>query len=321
MFRSHFVAWHGQVAQQVTGVDNGAASALKGALGRHTAIAQLTRTRGSEYTKGISRPQGEGTVGRRRAPMGVPARQDSAASLSHLAHVGHELRTPLSTVMTLSQLMLDGSTGALNAEQVKYMEVIRRNGTTVLRLISDLIDMSRLETRRLPLMPVSFDVRDAIARVVSEMRAESEGKGVALVVESAGSLPPVVADPDRVGQVLTNLVGNAVKFTDAGQITVETELFDSAVAVHVTDTGIGIPAAAHSSLFRDFYQVNAAEARRRGGSGLGLAISKGLVTLMGGDIWLTSRLGEGSRFSFTLPRERREHLGTLRRPKRPPATG
>jgi signal transduction histidine kinase len=220
-----------------------------------------------------------------------------------LALMGHEMRTPLNAVMTLSQLLLDGSTGPLAPEQRRYIEVIQRSGDNVLRLLGDFLDLAKLESRNLALSIGAFDVRDAIRRVAATQGVMAESKGVELLVSAHPTLPPVYADPDRVTQILSNLIGNAIKFTDKGRVTVSTELFDRSVAIHVADTGIGIPRAAMEGLFTEFFQVDPAESKKRGGCGLGLAISKRLVTMMGGDIWLSSKVGEGSRFSFTLPRE------------------
>jgi signal transduction histidine kinase len=250
----------------------------------------------------------------------------SSGAVPRLARIGHELRTPLNTVMTLSQLLLDGSIGRLERDQRRYVEVIQRNGETVLRLLDDFIDMFRLESGHLSLAPMAFDVRDAVTRAVAAIRPVVEARGLELRVVSSPSsrasrasraLPRVIADPDRVGQVLTNLLANAIKFTDAGRVTVSTELVADWVAVHVDDTGVGIPPADIPRLFEEFFQGRAPRQRggHRGGSGLGLAIAKGLATAMGGDLTVSSTLGRGSRFTLTLPRERRARLATPRSPR------
>jgi signal transduction histidine kinase len=217
--------------------------------------------------------------------------------------------------MTLSQILLDGSAGRLDPTQRRYVEVIRRNGETVLRLVDDFIDMFRLESGHINLSRVSFDVRDAISRVLVEIQPLADVRGLELRLASARPsrpVPRVVADPERVGQVLANLVGNAIKFTDAGRITVSVEAVDGAVAVHIADTGIGIQPSDIPEVFEEFFQGAQGGQRSRGGSGLGLAISKGLVVAMGGDLKVTSSPGEGSRFTFTLPRERRSRPAAIR---------
>lgn len=243
------------------------------------------------------------TIKRSRARTEEIAIPPERSRANLLALMGQEMRTPLNAVMTLSQLLLDGSTGPLAPEQRRYVEVIQRSGENVLRLLGDFLDLARLDSRNLALSIGAFDVRDAIRRVTATLGALADSKGVELVVNTHPTLPPVYADAERVSQILTNLVGNAIKFTDRGRVSVSTELFDRSVAIHVADTGIGIPRAAMDGLFTEFFQVDPAESKKRGGCGLGLAISKRLVTMMGGDIWLSSKVGEGSRFSFTLPRE------------------
>jgi two-component system sensor histidine kinase ChiS len=262
-----------------------------------------------------------------KAPKRTRLKGEEAAPSSEgfrtnlLALMGHELRTPLNAVMTLSQLLLDGGSGALSPEQRRYVEVIHRNGESVLRLLGDFLDLARLEGRNLPLTVEAFDVRDAVRRVIANLGALAETKGLELAFNTAATLPAVQADRERVGQILTNLVGNAIKFTDKGRVTVSTELFDRSVAIHVADTGIGIPRSAFEGLFTEFYQVDPAESKKRGGCGLGLALTKRLVTQMGGDIWVSSKVGEGSRFSFTLPREAQPREATSRAPGTTPNAG
>jgi signal transduction histidine kinase len=240
---------------------------------------------------------------RTRARFDEPTVAPERSRTNLLALMGNEIKAPLNAVMTLSQLLLDDANGSLSGEQRRYIEIINRSGDSVLRLLSDFLDLARLEARNLPLSIEAFDVRDAIRRVTAALGAHAESKGLELMVTVSPSLPAIYGDVGRVGQVLTNLIGNAIKYTDKGRVMVTTELFDRSVAVHIADTGLGIPRAAMEGLFKEFFQVDPAEAKKRGGCGLGLAISKRLVTLMGGDIWASSKVGEGSRFSFTLPRE------------------
>jgi signal transduction histidine kinase/CheY-like chemotaxis protein len=219
-----------------------------------------------------------------------------------IANMSHEIRTPLNSVLALSQLLRDGMGGPLTLDQNKYLEVIERNGQNLLRLINDILDLSRIEAGHLEMDVRSADLGPIIRETVATLLPLSEAKGLDVQVKVPDTLPPVRCDVDRVQQVLTNLVGNAIKFTEAGQVQVSAEARNGAVAIHVTDTGVGIPQALTSKIFQEFFQVDQTLARRQGGTGLGLAIASRLARLMGGDITVESVVGSGSRFTLTLPR-------------------
>jgi signal transduction histidine kinase len=191
----------------------------------------------------------------------------------------------------------------LTQEQRKCVESIAGNAARTSHRIADYIDLLRLEGGDLALHPKPINLEDAIQSAGRQLKAAAHAKELGLVVEpSARVLPTVLADPARVVQVLSNLIANAIKFTERGQVTVSTELYDRSVAVHVVDTGIGIPAAQLPKLFEDFFQGESCPGRDLRGCGLGLTLSRRLVVRMGGDLWVSSTVGAGSRFSFTVPR-------------------
>ncbi len=172
----------------------------------------------------------------------------------------------------------------------------------LLALIEDILDFSKIEARKVEIRHEPFDLRGWVEKAVAMFRLQAQQKGLDLRVEIDPEVPEtIVGDPDRLAQVLTNLIGNAVKFTDSGGVTVRVRAGSGALEIAVADTGMGIPADRRDRLFHSFSQVDASHTRRFGGTGLGLAISKGLVELMGGEIGVESEEGRGSVFSFSLP--------------------
>ena len=221
-----------------------------------------------------------------------------------IANMSHEIRTPLNSVLALSQLLRDGMAGSLSSDQRRYLEVIERNGQNLLRLINDILDLSRIEAGHLEMDLQAVDITAQVRATVGTLAPLAEAKGLDLHMRLPlpEDQPLVRCDVDRVRQILINLIGNAIKFTETGQVQVSIEDGRDKVAVHVTDTGVGIPEAVQDKVFQEFFQVDQSMARRRGGTGLGLAIASRLAHLMGGDIGLESVLGAGSRFTLTLPR-------------------
>jgi len=216
-----------------------------------------------------------------------------------VSSVSHELRTPLTNIHGYSSLLVDGAAGALNAEQSKYASIIHSETERLTRLINDLLDRSRMERGKFKISPVLFDLKPIVEKYSALTLAEK--KGLTVAREFADGIPQVYGDPERLGQVLLNFVSNALKFTEAGGVTVRVfpipRLF---VRVEVTDTGPGISEEDQKKLFKPFSQVASQAGQRKGGSGLGLSISKEIIRLHGGDIGVSSEPGKGSTFWFTV---------------------
>ena len=219
-----------------------------------------------------------------------------------LANMSHEIRTPLNGVLGMTELLMESG---LTSSQRRLAELARSSGESLLSIVDDVLDFSRIEAGRLELEQVSFELRETVAGVVELLAERARAKDVELRALVAGDVPDVVrGDPGRLRQILINLVGNAVKFTPAGEIVVRVGLLTkdgpgSRLAFEVRDTGIGIVPEAHSRIFDAFAQADGSTTRRYGGTGLGLAICKQLVDLMGGAIEVESTLGVGTTFRFT----------------------
>lgn len=220
-----------------------------------------------------------------------------------LTRILEEVGGPLDESVLLCQRVLDGAGSKLSLEQRKGIETVSGNAVRAAQRLRDYVDLMLLEAGDLALRPKTHALEEVIERVARELRPVARAKGLQLVVEPpVRPLPSALADPSRVAQVLTNVIGNAIKFTDRGQVTVSTEPYDRSIAVHVVDTGIGIQASQLPRLFEDFYQGEGAKARDPFGCGLGLTLSRRLVIRLGGDVWASSTVGIGSKFSFTVPR-------------------
>mgnify|MGYP003879136683 CR=1 FL=1 len=219
-----------------------------------------------------------------------------------LANMSHELRTPLNSIIGFSEVILEGIDGPLTETQEMDLTAVHEAGKHLLCLINDILDLAKIEAGRMELHREKIDLNEIISLVLSTASALVRDKEVALVSEVETDLPPLFADPQRVRQILLNLVSNAIKFTNKGSVTVRAETDDENVTISVTDTGIGIRAEDIPIIFEEFRQVDGSTTRRYGGTGLGLPISKRLVELHGGQMWVESEVGTGSTFSFTLPR-------------------
>ena len=227
------------------------------------------------------------------------ALQAAWAKAAFLATMSHEIRTTLNGVLGMAGLLADTP---LSPEQREYVETIQVSGDALLAAINDILDYSKIESGHMALEQAPVDVVRAIEESLEIPGARARAKGLELLCEIGEEVPQwIVGDLARLRQVLVNLVGNAVKFTERGEVVVSTVARPGAIELRVRDTGIGIPAGRIGALFEAFTQADASTTRRYGGTGLGLAISRRLVELMGGRIEVESREGEGSTFTVALP--------------------
>jgi len=214
--------------------------------------------------------------------------------------VSHELKAPLTSIKASVNLIAGAEIGKLSSTGVELLTVCRRSTDRLHKLVEDLLDVSRIESGRLSLEFRKFGVAEMIQECFQTVQALAAEKSLELICKTVPDLE-IVADHDRLVQVIVNLVNNAIKFTDGGSVSVEALGDPDQIMFHVQDTGIGIPEDAQKHIFDKFAQVGSTLNRNTGGTGLGLSIARGIVREHGGNIQVTSRIGEGSRFTFTIP--------------------
>jgi len=231
------------------------------------------------------------------------AESASRTKSDFLASMSHEIRTPMNAIMGIADLL---SKTSLTSEQDKYVEIFRRSGDNLLNLINDILDLSKVEASQLDLEHIGFSLSDHLEKVIEMVAPRAKEKGLSLTCHIApGVENDLIGDPTRLRQVLLNLLGNAIKFTQSGCVSLDVEAQEdvaaqTALRFTVSDTGIGIANEQLDNIFERFTQADNSTTRRFGGSGLGLTISKRLVELMGGRIWVESDIGKGSLFAFTV---------------------
>ncbi len=219
-----------------------------------------------------------------------------------LANTSHELRTPLNGMIGISESMLDGAAGEVSDIQQKNLSMIAHSGHRLSNLVNDILDFSKLRNKNIELQLKPVGIREVVEIVLTLSQSLVGNKDVKLVNAIAYDFPPALADENRLQQILYNLVGNGIKFTDSGSVEVSAQVLeDERIAINVTDTGIGISEDKFELVFQSFEQADGSTAREYGGTGLGLTITKMLVELHQGEITLESSIGIGSRFTFTLP--------------------
>jgi signal transduction histidine kinase len=245
-------------------------------------------------------------------------RKIDAMKSEFVSIASHELRTPLAAIKNAVQLMLSGKTGEINENQTKFLSMAERNINRLTNILNDLLNLSRIESGKIELKFEKVDLKGVLELTASSLTPQADVKSIQIEVEVPEQLPTVHGDQEKIEQILTNLIGNSIKFTpEGGRILITAKLFlkeregayGDFVAVSVKDTGIGIPPEHLESIFEKFHQVESSLHRSVSGTGLGLAITKGLVEVHQGKIWVESEVGNGSTFTFTLPiseGERRE---------------
>lgn len=218
-----------------------------------------------------------------------------------LANMSHELRTPLNAILGYTELIIDDIYGPVPEKMKEVLERIDKNGRHLLGLINDVLDLSKIDAGRLILSLTDYSMSDMIETVLSSVESLAAEKRLKIISEVPSDLPLGKGDEQRVLQVLLNLIGNAIKFTEIGEIKVKVGVKNDKFKISVSDTGPGLLESDQRRIFEEFHQVDTSSTREKGGTGLGLSISNKIIKMHGGDIWVESKFGKGSKFQFTIP--------------------
>jgi signal transduction histidine kinase len=218
-----------------------------------------------------------------------------------LANMSHELRTPLNAILGYTELIVDNVYGEVPEKIREVLERIEKSGRHLLGLINDVLDLSKMEAGQLSLSLADYSMKEVVQTVYSSVESLAAEKQLVLKVDLPPDLPVGRGDERRISQVLLNLLGNAIKFTEEGEVRLQVTSSDGAFLLSVSDTGPGISKEDQSTIFEEFQQADPSSTKTKGGTGLGLSIARRIVELHGGRIWVASSLGQGSTFSFALP--------------------
>ncbi len=273
------------------------------AAGSPHEIGQLERSFGSMAGALSSRDRRNDALVSELRAANVKLEEASRLKSEFIANVSHELRTPMNAIMGYTDFMIEGLNGPVTEAQAKDLQNVRTASKKLLGIINSLIDIAKIEAGQMALTPQRVSLAVAARDTVEVLKDQARAKSLVLRSDVEAELPPGWADPHHVRQILTNLVGNAVKFTATGEVVISATLEDGVVDVVVRDTGEGITPEAQAYIFETFRQADGSSRRRYGGTGLGLALARRLVWMNGGKMWVESEPGHGSRFHFTLPTE------------------
>ena len=231
----------------------------------------------------------------------VSAEQANQAKSAFLANMSHELRTPLNAIIGFSELVMHRSKDALEPKQYQNLEKILVSADHLLALINDVLDLSKIEAGRMDVRPATVNIGTIVDQCLRTVEPLAQTKGLRLSSKVPKQLPELVTDQEKLKQILINLLGNAVKFTQKGSVDLTVDSSNDLVSFSVSDTGIGIPEEKLPEIFDEFSQVDSTSTREHGGTGLGLSISNRLAELLGGEINAESSLGQGSTFTLSIP--------------------